>query len=668
MHSFNNRQINLIIYLLNQEHYISAKELAARFQVSVRTIRYDLDLVENWLNENDSIMVRIPNKGIQIKSKLGKEVLLEKLKFISVENRILSENERIQYVVLELLTVDDELTLAEVGERLFLSRNTIIKVLKRVKKYLKENGLELVKVYAKGFKVIGNEILKRRLLTSIFLDIFNISNIVNAMNDDDIYEDLMSYTDNKFINFGFQHMRTIFIQLLKIEERFNYYLTDFAVAKLILYLNISVYRIKKGNIITKNININFDRIEADIAVLVSKNLENIFDISLEDSEVQEITNHLVESKSFVNYENNCGQQQYTSEVEHLTRHIIEYCEKELNVQLINDSQLINDLSVHLKSLLTRMKNGKQLDNDLTDEITKRFPIVYQIIEQSLDGYGDYKFSIPEMAYIALHIRAAYERNYQENYMSTALVICQEGVSILNILVTTLQRNIPELRIIKSCSIYDYEKHEKEIDLVITTSNFKSKSLEVVKVSPFLENEDIYKIRKTLVKLNKVKQIYKYNQREKVEGGREILLEDLLSIDMINLNVEAKDWEDAIRKASKPLVDHKKINTKYVENMIKAVRELGPYIVIMPEIAFAHARPDETVNETCMSMITLKKPIEFGSESNDPVSIVFAFGAENGNDHLKALQDLAKFLALDENVNFLKNSTERNIVLNKLINI
>ena len=54
--------------------------------------------------------------------------------------------------------------------------------------------------------------------------------------------------------------------------------------------------------------------------------------------------------------------------------------------------------------------------------------------------------------------------------------------------------------------------------------------------------------------------------------------------------------------------------------------------------------------------------------NDPVSIVFAFGAENNNDHLKALQDLAKFLALDENVEFLKNATDKNIVLNKLINI
>ncbi len=137
--------------------------------------------------------------------------------------------------------------------------------------------------------------------------------------------------------------------------------------------------------------------------------------------------------------------------------------------------------------------------------------------------------------------------------------------------------------------------------------------------------------------------------------------------MIELGVKVDDWEDSIRKAARPLINYNKVENAYVENMIKAVHELGPYIVIMPGIAFAHARPDETVKETCMSMITLDTPINFGSEENDPVSVVFAFGAENGNDHLKALQDLAMFLTVEENVEFLKNAKNKNLILEKIIN-
>ena len=147
-----------------------------------------------------------------------------------------------------------------------------------------------------------------------------------------------------------------------------------------------------------------------------------------------------------------------------------------------------------------------------------------------------------------------------------------------------------------------------------------------------------------------------------------MLEHLLSVDMIELGVEAEDWEDAIQKASAPLLAFDKITPVYVDNMIQAVKELGPYIAVMPGIAFAHARPDESVLETCMSMITLKEPVNFGSKQNDPIGIVFAFGAKNGDDHLKALQDLARFLMSDENIKFLKEESSKEKIIDKLLSI
>lgn len=670
MYSFNNRQIEIITYLLKKSEYISAKFISTEFNVSIRTIRYDLELIENWLNENKATLVKIPNKGMMIKTKISRDILFEKLKFLSVENRILSEKERMKYIVLELLAEDKELTIVDLSNRLLLSRNTTMKVIKEVKKYLLENNLELVKVHAKGFKIIGNEINKRSILSNIFLAIFDINNIIMAMNDSQVYQELIDYCENQYPEFNFNNIRIIFGELIELEKEYDFYLTDMALAKFIIYLTISVNRMKSNKYLSNNIEIIRNIEEYKIGEIVASRLQKLFDIEISKSEIDEITNYIVESKSFSSSKNSDLNSviEYSKEITSITKYIIGYCENELNVKLTHDKQLLNDLSFHLKSLLMRIKNNKQLKSEYTNEITKRFPLVFQIVKESLEKYNKYIFKDSEIAYITLHISAAYERNYLENHISTALVICQEGVSFLRILVTKLQRNIPELRIIETCSIYDYEKYRKEIDLIITTSNFKTKDIEVVKVSAFLENEGIYRVRQTLIKLNKIKQIYKYNQVEQLKGGKIILLEDLLNIDMINLEVEASDWEDAIRKASLPLLEHNKVEQVYVDNMIEAVKELGPYIVIMPGIAFAHARPDESVKETCMSMITLKNPIEFGSEQNDPVSIVFAFGAENGNDHLKALQDLAKFLALDENVEFLKGATDKELVLKKLINI
>ncbi len=147
-----------------------------------------------------------------------------------------------------------------------------------------------------------------------------------------------------------------------------------------------------------------------------------------------------------------------------------------------------------------------------------------------------------------------------------------------------------------------------------------------------------------------------------------MLEQILDLKMIDLNIEANSWDDSIKKAAIPLIDNNKITDKYVDNIINAVHELGPYFVIMPGVAFAHARPDESVIETCISMITLKNPVKFNQKQNDPVKIVFVFGAENGADHLEALQDIAKFLMVEENIDFLVNATNKEAVLERLLNI
>ncbi|MFG6128711.1 PTS sugar transporter subunit IIA, partial [Staphylococcus aureus] len=49
-------------------------------------------------------------------------------------------------------------------------------------------------------------------------------------------------------------------------------------------------------------------------------------------------------------------------------------------------------------------------------------------------------------------------------------------------------------------------------------------------------------------------------------------------------------------ASQPLLQEQVIEQCYVEAMIESVNELGPYIVIAPEIAIAHARPNNNVHQ------------------------------------------------------------------------
>ncbi|WP_162890790.1 PTS sugar transporter subunit IIA [Suicoccus acidiformans] len=129
----------------------------------------------------------------------------------------------------------------------------------------------------------------------------------------------------------------------------------------------------------------------------------------------------------------------------------------------------------------------------------------------------------------------------------------------------------------------------------------------------------------------------------------------ISTKLIALNQDAKNWEDALIIAGNILEVNGYITADYTHEMINAVHDLGPYIVIAPGIAFGHARPSNSVKRTGFSIVTLNKPVEFGNKENDPVSIIMALSAINSEDHLNTLQRLIEFLQVEKNISYLKQA-------------
>ena len=122
------------------------------------------------------------------------------------------------------------------------------------------------------------------------------------------------------------------------------------------------------------------------------------------------------------------------------------------------------------------------------------------------------------------------------------------------------------------------------------------------------------------------------------------LTELLAEDAIALDVEAADWEDAVRRAGGLLERAGVATDSYTRAMIDSVHERGPYIVVAPGFAFAHARPSEAVKRTGMSWVRLATPVEFGHRTNDPVRLVVALAAHDSKAHQAAMAQLARVLA------------------------
>ena len=123
----------------------------------------------------------------------------------------------------------------------------------------------------------------------------------------------------------------------------------------------------------------------------------------------------------------------------------------------------------------------------------------------------------------------------------------------------------------------------------------------------------------------------------------MLLSDLIAPDFVLLDVEAKDWRDAVRKAAVPLMARGKITESYVDDIIAAAQELGPYFVITKGVALPHGMPETGVIEAAMGLCRLAEPVDFGSAANDPVRYVLVFGARDATAHLEALTALTALI-------------------------
>ncbi|MCH6163716.1 PTS sugar transporter subunit IIA [Streptomyces marispadix] len=120
--------------------------------------------------------------------------------------------------------------------------------------------------------------------------------------------------------------------------------------------------------------------------------------------------------------------------------------------------------------------------------------------------------------------------------------------------------------------------------------------------------------------------------------------DLLPKDAVRLDASAGGWRAAVRLAGELMTNTGTTSDDYTAEMIRNVEENGPYLVIAPGFALAHARPSPAVRRSGMSWVRLAEPVEFGHESNDPVDLVVGLAAEDQGAHREALAGLARLLA------------------------
>lgn len=658
----NKRSREILSQLITKTEYsqtISIQDLAEMFKVSSRTIRYDIEQINDYLKENHLQPLNLGKQGVintQADITKARESLSEE-GFYSFK---LSREERVCFSAVMMICSDDYITLSEIADQLFVSRSTIIQDLEHIKSFFRERHLYVLSHSNKGLLLEGREIDKRNLL----IDMIQSENSI--FKAEPIFQHLTQCL-SKNLKIDLEDISMIEKIINEAEHIYGRFLTDQSFVQLRNYFQLSLYRLRKAHYVEYGDDKNS---KWDMAKGMIDQIQQFIVKEIPDTEIYYVASVLNRMK----YIKKTTSNKEIVKMQVITRNFIEKISKDIHRNLQGDYIFYENLINHLESTFSTLGDRFAI-NSVVDEILQRYPEVKQATERNVYVFEEYvgrKLSEEEIAYIVVHICAAIERNKNETVRYSVVLVCNGGIGTSQLLLARLEKFF-HLDVIDIIPAHDIENmNMDDVDAVISTISLEGKGIEYIQVDPLLTDEDCIRVGEKLSKihpkvseketiseenqdslksLETIKDILEEDEEEIAIGKiksviesffqkkEETTLSDLLPAQAIQIGVECSDWKGAIEASAKYLLKNGAINENYIKAMIKNVMENGPYIVVAPGFALPHEALNAGASKVGMSLIRLKTPVPFGKKEMDPIEWVCCLSAINKEPHLKAMFQL-----------------------------
>ncbi|PRY76186.1 BglG family transcription antiterminator [Alkalibacterium olivapovliticus] len=485
-----NIELKIVQFLFDHEHqYLSSQEIAESNNVSDKTVRKYIKALNTTLNDYGAIIEVKKGSGYRLNvsnNKLFYQLLdhIREQKNMVEDSKLLTDNEdREKYILNYVLLENQQLTIDDLAEVMFISKSTVSLVIQLIKARLNKFKLEIT-YDQDGYIVIeGKEVYKRRFILQYFFS--------SSLFDQYINTDLIDYQYEGF------SAETIFIVVLEKCREFDVQLSDFVLQNLVLHIALAIKRNEKGFAINK---VDVDEtIEYSKELLVAKkivaSIEKLINIKFSQDEANYIALHL-KSKSTNQKIINENQKKLELSIQSQLVEALGNLRNQNRISFSIDHQLIMGLKTHFEPLLNRLKLNISLKNPLQDEIKEKYSDVFDMTKDYFSHMpilSQYEIDDHEWAYITLHILSAIER-YKRDTKVNVIVLCATGLGSAQMLKSRLENEFSaNINILEVTSYYQLnDKMLENVDLIITTINISTSfyNIPVVKVSVFLNRQDI----------------------------------------------------------------------------------------------------------------------------------------------------------------------------------
>lgn len=670
----NQRVTQIASHLVKASGPVRIVNLAEQFKVSQRTIRNDLNEINDLLSQQHLERLTLKSGGLIVLPE-GFAEIMPLLSSGDLYAYKLSREERKQAAAALLTAAPGYITLSSIADSLFVSRATLINDLELIKVFVNEDGLEVRSYPNKGMRVLGPESVKRLFLLKLTADRQSV-----------VASRVSVLAGN----------RVILQKILGEQEQCHgCRMTDDSFRTVLTYLGIMVSRNMQGNYVEDQPDAGGDKYV--MAQDVLKYVSQYCSVSTTENEIRMLAGLLERSR----YISQQAGMKNAVKIQALTRHFISGISQELDINLNGDYDFFENLSNHLESVFSAPPvdyPGHELieevleDNqDVVEAVHARLPLIQSFASRPITEM--------EISYIAIHVCAAIERKKNREVAFRIVVACHAGIGTSQLLLEKLKEHF-NFQIVDVISAHEAKNlKEGDADFVISTVPLTGCVLEYIVVSPSLSDEEyvrvgnkidalrssrrlpsrvdtqkpcakgmIEKLRPVVYEMvpeqapelmKQLRKVVRDYFNQSVEAEAEIFspyLHHLLPAENIELDVECSDWRDAVRRSALPLMERGYIEERYIDAMIANIEQNGPYIVLSKGFAVPHEGLEQGSIRVGMHLIRLKTPVSFGAEELDPVEFVCCLSAVDHKTHLKAFFNLVNMLRDDSFKRLLHEST------------
>jgi mannitol operon transcriptional antiterminator len=554
------REKSIIDLIVKTSGKHTAHSLAAFLHVSVRTIQRDLKAVEKIVNQFGLQLNRTTNDGLIIDG-TNEHIykLIQHLSIIAPTDG--TPEERKLQLLIKLLHEGPSFKTQVLAKQLGVSITTLTSYLDDLAGWLNKFTITLTRKRGVGVEIMAEEANQRKALANYFLVYFHeelIESLYLLQKGNPIKGSVLGYFSPHY--------------LIEIDQLVNKTinsgqtrLADSDYIGLIVHICITIQRSENHFLLQQ-----IDKIANDYTTEYQRmeqlcgQLEKTLLVPISPSDIHFLTVILKGSKlqaaDAINYDSiMLGQ---------IIKNVIQGVSAQLHMDLSKDFSLFQGLLAHMEPSIFRLKQQMGLFNPLTNEIKKKYPILFMAVKNSLNKeFKDITFPDDEVAFIVLHFGSALLMN-EEKANIHAVVVCPTGIGTSKMLASRIKKEIIEFHSVEIKSIKDFESADpNEYDVIISTVRLPFSDFDYILVTPLLSDEDIEMIRSFLQshlqQLTSRKQYFDLiNKKDTIARKEQSNVQDILQ--------EIKDVQTSMEDILNHLRVYRKSNVK---NYLQVLREM-----------------------------------------------------------------------------------------------